>query len=132
LNVRELLNQIKPYVLGWCGGYSSGTFNPSFTNLTVTGSPVATGRFTQIGKLAYYRVLITANGGTTASAGGTTYCDMPLTVAYDNACAVVDDTTLAVIASPTGWVRAANSKLYTPTWTASGANFIISGWFETT
>ena len=47
-----------------------GTWTPTWTGLTVTGTPIYTGTYRTVGSLLFWSVTINPNGGTTASAGG--------------------------------------------------------------
>jgi hypothetical protein len=109
--------------------FPSSTWTPTFTGLTVVGTPTYAGRITRIGHLAFVKVTITAGGAnTTASTAVTTYIDnVPLTPAQPNVCYASSE---AVANYGVGYVFASLTRIYTPTWAATNANITIAGWFE--
>ena len=111
---------------------SSGTWTPTFTNLTVvngTGGATYAGRYTQIGSIVYYTITITCTGtATTASTAGTTYCTLPVAATYNDTCATANSTTNVGIG--TGVLDATNDRCYPNTWAATGNTITISGKYE--
>lgn len=62
-------------LLSW---YEEGIWTPTFTNLTVTGSPIYSGEYTRIGRIVFFKIQINPNGGTVASTANSTYAgDLP-------------------------------------------------------
>ncbi len=109
--------------------YQEGTWTPEWTDLAVTGSPVHSGSFTRNGRLVYWTSLINGNGGTTASAAGTTFINnLPFTVKSSAFCSSAQ-TGASFISYGTGSVPGAYSKAYTPTWSAYGGWISTSGTF---
>jgi hypothetical protein len=118
---------------GWISGpYSSGTWTPTFTNLTVvngTGGATYSGSYIKIGKLVHWRVLVSVTGTcTTASTQGSTYHDLPVAQVSSTASATVTVSDNSITAHNVGLII--TSKAYTPTWTALNGSKYISGWYE--
>lgn len=106
--------------------YQEGTWTPAWTGLTITGSPVYAGRYTVCGRLAFWEARISPNGGTTASAGGTTTYinNLPVSPAGDsNHIATQDQAGLGI------GLTQASGKAFVPAWSASGGYFAFSGMF---
>lgn len=53
-------------LLNW---YEEGTFTPTFTSLTVVGTPTYTGTYVRIGRMVYINLRIQSTGSTTSVAG---------------------------------------------------------------
>lgn len=108
--------------------YSSNTWAPAWTNLTITGAPTYTGKYWIVGKLIHVRILITPNGGTTASTATSTYCNnLPFTAIADE---VALETHTDLSNDGPGLVVNTTTRLYTPTWAASALNRTINAWYE--
>ena len=110
--------------------YTEGTWTPTWTGLTVVGAPTYTGRYTRIGRLVFFTVEIAAGGAnTTASTAGTTFVNnLPLTSAQRGALVAVNENT--VVSFGVGLVALAATNAFTPTWAATNANILVSGWYE--
>lgn len=106
--------------------YSSGTWVPAFTNLTVVGTPTYTGRYTRIGKIVHFVVTITATTSTASTAGSTYLNNLPIAAAYASVCVACENT---VVDRGNGYIDASN-KVYLPTWAASAYVITVSGWYE--
>lgn len=106
-------------------------WTPVFTNLTVvngTGGATYTGRYSRIGRTVFYTVKVVCTGtATTASTAGTTYCTLPIPVAFTDVCSIVNVTTNTSIDIG---VIADTSRCYPATWTATGDTILISGKYE--
>jgi hypothetical protein len=61
-------------LLNW---YEEGTWTPTFTSLTVVGTPTYTARYTRIGNTVTVCIKITSTGSTTSTYGGTTLDNLP-------------------------------------------------------
>jgi hypothetical protein len=101
-------------LLNW---YEEGTFTPTFTNLTVVGTPTYAGTYTRIGRLVYCRVVVTSTTSTSSTNGSTSFTDLPFTPNGSGICAAADGNTAAgygngILAPP---------NVYTPTWGASSS-----------
>lgn len=109
--------------------YTSGTWTPTWTNLTVVGGPPTyAGKWWRIGNLVHARIKITPNGGTTASTATSTYCNnLPFAAVEDE---VALETSSGLSNDGPGFVVGGTTNLYTPTWAASSANRTINAWFE--
>lgn len=124
--------------------YKESTWSPSFTSLTEVlggGSVTKTGRYTRIGRLVFFTVKIVAAGGATfKSTIGTTYHDLPVTVAQDSVSSAMEDPTGTEPASTSvennfdqmrhGYIKSSTSRNYTPTWIATSNTVTISGVYE--
>ena len=124
----QALERFMREIRGDRGASAVATWTPTWTGLTVVGTPTYAGRYTRIGQLVFFTVEITAGGAnTTASTAGTTFVNnLPLAAAFFNACVARDmsiGTSLGV-----GGVNAANVS--TPTWGATNSKIIVSGWYE--
>jgi hypothetical protein len=101
-------------LLNW---YEEGTFTPTFTNLTVVGTPTYAGTYTRIGRLVYCRIVVTSTTSTSSTNGSTSFTDLPFTPSGSGICAAADGNTAAgygngILAPP---------NVYTPTWGASSS-----------
>jgi hypothetical protein len=101
-------------LLNW---YEEGTFTPTFTNLTVVGTPTYAGTYTRIGRLVYCRVVVTSTTSTSSTNGSTYFSSLPFTPNGSGICAAADGNTAAgygngILAPP---------NVYTPTWGASSS-----------
>ena len=99
------------------------TFTPTFTSLTTTGSPTYSGKYIRIGKTVRFVVVITPNGGTTASIAGTTYFSgLPTASFVGGGLSAVDGGI-----NDLGNGLVSTIYAYTPTWVANGNQIVISG-----
>jgi hypothetical protein len=112
--------------------YLESTWTPTWTNLTTAGTPTYAGRYTQIGRIVYWEVEITAGGAnTTASAAGSTRINnMPIALAQGATCAAWDGSTGASYGVGGGQPGTGAIAMFTPTWAATNSTIIISGWYE--
>ena len=112
--------------------YLESTWTPTWTNLTTAGTPTYAGRYTQIGRIVYWEVEITAGGAnTTASAAGSTRINnMPIALAQGATCAAWDGSTGASYGVGGGRPGTGAIAMFTPTWAATNSTIIISGWYE--
>jgi hypothetical protein len=103
-------------------------WTPTWTNLTITGSPIYSGLLSVVGRLAFVEVVINPNGGTTASTLNSTYINnLPVTAAL-SALALVG-MWMSTAAPALGYVSISNNGLFTPTWSADGNLRFINTWF---
>lgn len=102
-------------------------WTPTFSGLT--GSPTITGYWYQMGM---YQAFFTATiNGTSASTAGTTYIsNFPDTINTDSVILAANSTTNIGIG--TGIARAANQRIYTPTWAVTSQIVTVSGTIQTT
>jgi hypothetical protein len=101
-------------LLNW---YEEGTFTPTFTNLTVVGTPTYAGTYTRIGRLVYCRIVVTSTTSTSSTNGSTYFSSLPFTPNGSGICVAADGNTAAgygngILAPP---------NVYTPTWGASSS-----------
>jgi hypothetical protein len=103
-------------------------WTPAWTGMTVTGSPIYTGKFSIVGQTAQVIADINGNGGTTASAAGTTYFALPITATGGGM------VTVSQVAQPSisgvGSVWATQNRAYTPVWAANGGYFTIFSQYQ--
>lgn len=103
--------------------YEIGTFTPTFTNLTiVSGIPTATGIYTKIGRLVYFRIYIA--GGNTTSVANSTFCNGPFSASGNHVCGATDASGVGNFG--TGLVQSGN--IFTPSWT-NQPNVVVAGSF---
>lgn len=93
-------------------GDNGTAWSPTFTNLTVVGTPTITGMYFKLGQFAIAEITITPSTSTTAVAG-TTYCDFPLIMQANGICFAVADNT----GSNSGMCTASVNRIYVPAWT---------------
>lgn len=108
-------------------GDPGSSWTPNFVNLTVSGTPIITGRYYKQGRLYYFSVRIVPSTSTTATAG-TTYIDnLPVRITADGSCNVVagnlGDTANGICVS-------ASNRIYPPSWSAVTVPLTICGWVE--
>lgn len=97
---------------------------PTITGLTISGTPVITGSYYQMGSLAFFKIVIVPATSTT-SVSGTTYCNnFPLTISSDTSCSAVTNAPSAAL----GMCDSATNRIYFPSWTAITSQVTISGW----
>lgn len=102
-------------------------WTPTFTNLTINGTPTITGRFYQIGRsLAYFRASIIPATDTSSTAGSTYINNFPLTMNGDGICFVVS----GLLGSNSGQCEQASNRIYVPTWTTVTVPLSIIGIVE--
>lgn len=108
-------------------GDTGTSWIPTFTSLTITGTPTITGKVYRIGQsLAYFSVRVVPSTDTTAVAG-TTYIDnFPLTLKADGACLAVS----GLLGSNSGMCDQASNKIYVPAWTAVTVPVTVIGIVE--
>jgi len=101
-------------------------FTPTFTNLTVVGTPSYAGRFRVDGKLLRFQAQLTSTTSI-ASTAGSTFMALPIARAGLSGMGVMtnDTTNIAV-----GVCHIASTGCYLPTQGASGNVFNIAGWYE--
>jgi len=104
--------------------YTATTWPPSPTGLTTTGAPTYSGKYTRVGNRIFFDLTISANGGTTASAGsaGSYFAGLPTTTAGADVCIVSDSNGAAI---GTGLVS--GTRVYTPSWTARNTTSGVVG-----
>lgn len=102
-------------------------WTPTFTGLTITGTPTITGRFYRVGRaLCYFRVKIVPSTDTTAVAGTTYINNFPLTLSADGACNAVS----GLLGSNAGMCDSATNRIYVPAWTGVTVPLTIVGTVE--
>lgn len=106
-------------------GDSGQEWSPTFQNLTVSGTPIITGRYYQISKyLCYFTTTIDPNGGNTSSTAGTTYIEnFPIAFGGDGIVFAVSGN----LGDGPGHVVAASNRIYVPAWTGVSIPLKIIG-----
>ena len=111
--------------------YDSGTFTPTFTNLTVVGTLTVTGNYTRIGRMVYVNIRIQSTGSTT-SVTGTTYANtgFPFVSAniYTAALTINTGTNAGFSTQSILGLSGGNTIIYTAGWTAL-ADVTITGFY---
>lgn len=106
-------------------GDSGNDWSPTFTNLTVSGTPIITGRYYNISKyLTLFRVSIDHSGGNSTSTAGTTYVEgFPLPFAADGIVFAVTGN----LGDGPGQIVANSGRIYVPAWTTVSAPITVIG-----
>jgi len=104
-----------------------GVSIPVFTGLTTTGNPIITAEYYRFGFFLGLSIYISANGGSTASVAGTTYCNLPFPALAEGFCVANDVNTKINIGS--GFIQKDPGGIYTPSWSASSNDISISGFY---
>lgn len=108
-------------------GDTGTAWTPTFTNLTITGTPTITGKVYKIGQsLAYFSVRIVPATNTTAVAGTTYINNFPLTLKADGACLAVS----GLLGSSAGMCDSATNRIYVPVWTTVTVPLTVVGFVE--
>lgn len=109
----------------------SGTWTPSFVNLTVVlggGAVAYSGQWTANGNVVDWSVLVDVSGGaTTESAFGTTFItNFPFQIAgIDGICTAINAGSGANYGD--GQCASGSDNIFTPTWAATSSDVIITG-----
>lgn len=107
--------------------YEEGTWTPTFTNLTVVGTPTYAGFYTKIGRLVYFQVSVSVTTSTASTANSTFISNLPFAAVGVAVCAV----TSSVVANyGTGYIG--GNSVYTPSWIATANTIAITGVYYTT
>jgi hypothetical protein len=101
-------------------------FTPTFTSLTVVGSPSYFGRLRVDGKLLRFQVQFSA-GTSIASTAGSTYLDLPIGRLGLAGMGVMTNATTNIAV---GVCHIGTAGCYLPTQSASANVFNIAGWYE--
>jgi hypothetical protein len=103
-------------------------FDPSFTSLTVVGSPTYTGRFRIAGKWCQFQVTLVSSTSVESTAG-TTYFLLPITARGIAGLAAMSNNSTNI---PVGLchINTTTGRCYLPTHPASNSTFSISGSYE--
>lgn len=111
--------------------YDTGTFTPTFTNLTVVGTPTYTGTYTRIGRMVYVNIRIQSTGSTSSTAG-TTYANagFPYVSAniYTAGRTINTGTGASFTTESIFGLSGGNTIVYTATWSAL-ADVTITGFY---
>ena len=108
-------------------GDAGNDWSPTFTDLTVSGTPTITGRYYRIGRnLVFFHVNIIPATSTTATAG-TTYIDnFPLQFNNDSVCWAVT----GGLGDGPGHIVSSSNRVYVPSWSAVTVPLTIIGMGE--
>lgn len=107
-------------------GDTGTSWTPTFTNLTITGTPTITGVYYKIGPLCFFRITITPATDTSATAGSTYVNNFPLTMSAPGFCIPVS----GLLGGGTGMCDAATNRIYPPSWSAVTVPLYILGLVE--
>ena len=106
--------------------YEEGTWTPVAVSLTVVGSvtyPVAT--YTKIGRVVYINLKVSGSVSTTSTENVTYFNGLPFTPTVNSTVTAVNEQNVSSLGVG---LFAANTRLYSPTWTAI-ANATLSGFY---
>ena len=101
-------------------GDSGTSWTPVFTNLGQVGPATATGAYYKSGRFIEFVIVLTP-GTNTSSAAGTTYVDLPFSVAADGPC------TATTGANSSLGAVTATGRCYPPSWTNLTTVITIQG-----
>ena len=105
--------------------YEEGTWTPTFTNLTVVGTPTYTGKYTRIGRMVSFTLRIQSTTSTSSSAGAT-YFNQPI-AQFSNRGTLTAANGNATASYGVGLI-ANDGNCYLPTWVAI-ADVSVSGFY---
>ena len=105
--------------------YEEGTWTPTFTNLTVVGTPTYTGKYTRIGRMVSFTLRIQSTTSTSSSAGAT-YFNQPI-AQFSNRGTLTAANGNATASYGVGLI-ADDGNCYLPTWVAI-ADVSVSGFY---
>lgn len=103
-------------------------FTPSFTNLTVVGTPTYTGRFRIAGKQCQFQATLVSTTSVESTAGST-YLLLPVTARGIAGLAVMSNNS-TYIAVGLCHIDPSNGRCYLPTHPASNSTFSVTGFYE--
>lgn len=94
-------------------GDAGTAWDPNFVNLTVSGTPVISGRYYRLSQfILYFNILVTPATNTTSTAG-TTYVDnLPITPINNGVCMSLSNN----LGGALGMVNASSNRIYVPQW----------------
>lgn len=112
------------------GATEPATWTPTWTGLTVVGSPTYTGRYTRTGNIVKWQAVIVAGGAiTTQSVAGITFINnLPFISAAGDTLTAADATN--VLGIGIGFINGGTDDAYTPAWGPTNDTIVISGWYE--
>lgn len=103
-------------------GDSGNKWSPVVQNLSATGTPTIAGNYYQNNGFTDFFIKVTP-GTNTSSVAGTTFIELPFSVAYDTDCAA----TGGVGSNVGGAIEAATRRCYPPAWTNVAFPITITG-----
>jgi len=108
-------------------GDTGTEFAPTFTNLTISGTPTITGKYYKLSQsLCYFMVTITPSTSTSSSAGSTYINNFPIDINGDGICFAVSGN----LGTGSGHVVASSNRIYVPAWSAVTVPLTIIGIME--
>lgn len=106
-------------------GDAGTEWTPTFISLGSTGTPTITGRYYRINqKICLFFVTITPSTDTTSTAATTYISNFPLTFTTDSVCFAG---TGSGAVQAIGGIRASDSRIYTPGWSAVTTPITVVG-----
>jgi hypothetical protein len=113
--------------------YEEGTWTPTWSGLTVLGTPTYTGRYIKIGRLVTCHVYVSSTLSTASTAGTTKITGgFPATMSSQpsNIAGVTAVNAATVASYGVGLVNQSATEVYTPTWSASAAVAVSFSYFS--
>ncbi len=104
-------------------GDKGTVWTPTFTNLTIVGTPTITGRYFKLGQITYFEVRVVPFTSTTCNAGTTYINNFPLVMGADGMCGAVS----GLLGGNLGMCDSASGRIYPPAWTAVTVPLTIIG-----
>lgn len=107
---------------------TTGTWTPAPTNLTVVGTPSYSGKYVKRGKMVMWWMAISATTHTSSTGNSTSFTGLPFAPADNYAHCISANSN----AAQTGiGLVSQGGVIFTPTWTASVAQFVTGHFFTT-
>lgn len=100
---------------------ASGSWTPSPTGLTVTGTPTYIGTYTRIGNMVFCSLNISATTSTASTTGTTYFTGLPVTPSLNSSTVGAANVGTGAAISGTGIVFSGTQRAYMPTWGATQA-----------
>lgn len=108
-------------------GDTGTTWTPTFTNLSVTGTPTITGRYYKISdSIVYFSVNLIPATDMTSVPGDTYINNFPLTMKADGICFAVS----GQLGTNSGMCEKTSNRIYTPQWSVVTVPLTVVGIVE--
>lgn len=104
--------------------YEEGTWTPTLSGFTTSGTVTPTGSYRKVGTIMYIRAQINVSAGTTASTAGTSYLtNLPFSANQVGGCVTHNAST--GVGLGTGSIQ--GNFIYPASWTATANTIVIDG-----
>jgi hypothetical protein len=104
--------------------YEEGTWTPTLSGFTTSGTVTATGNYRKVGTIMYIRAQVAVSGGTTTSVAGTSYfTNLPFSASNAGGC----NTNNASTGIGYGVGSIQGNFIYPASWAATANTIVIDG-----